>query len=131
MIISTIVLLSLIALTAAFVVFRVSESRFEKRAFNELRTRLDQHAEELYTALVMGGIPLSWRRFVVALVHEVGHELVHFMVSGLRAVERPLARLSYRLRVSAPKTGAAPVSEFLKTITPDRTSNSEFQQKSV
>ena len=100
------------------------------RVYADMRAQLDTFAEELWRAAVLGGIPLSWRQRAQAIVHELGHESVHAAVTVLRSIEAPLSRLSYRMRVSAPKTGAAPVSEFLKTITPDRTSG-DFQQKSV
>jgi hypothetical protein len=68
----------------------------------------------------MGGIPVSWRTYTRAIVHELTHFLVRVAVEVVRAIERPLAKLSYKMRVSAPKSGMAPVSEFLKTLTPEK-----------
>jgi hypothetical protein len=130
MLASSIVLVVTLAAGLGYTWFRRVEEARGVRVYADTRAQLDIFAEELWRAAVLGGIPLSWRHRAQALAHEVGHEGVHMAVTLLRAIEAPLSRLSYRMRVSAPKTGAAPVSEFLKTITPDRTGG-DFQQKSV
>lgn len=117
-------------LGALFLAVRMVEVRRDIRFFDEQRTALDAHANELYAAVVMGGIPVRWRQYTAFLVHQITHEIVHLAVLSLRAIERPLARLSYRMRVSQPKTGGE-VSSFLKTITPDKSGSGEFQEKSV
>lgn len=114
-----------------FTLFRSWEARKEIRYFNDNRTVLDGYAEELYAALVMGGLPLRWRQNAAALIHNISHNGVLLMVATLRAVERPLARLSYRMRVSTPKVGTAQVSDFLKTLSPDKAMGGELQEKSV
>lgn len=125
------ILLSVAALLGVlFLVVRTIEVRRGTRFFDEQRTVLDGYAAELYSALVMGGIPVRWRQYTAFLMHRVTHEVVHLAVLSLRAVERPLARLSYRMRVSQPKTGGE-VSSFLKTITPEKSGSGEFQEKSV
>ena len=90
------------------------------RFFEERRAELDVRAEELWAALVTGGVPMSWRTYAQAVLHDITHLGVHSAVELVRAIERPLARLSYKMRVSAPKSGSAPVSSFLRTITPDK-----------
>lgn len=114
-----------------FLAGKAWEIRRGVRVYDSVRTMLDQYASEIYTALVTGGIPLRWRQSVTLFMHQSTHALVQAAVHGLRAVERPLARLSYRMRVSKPKAGGAEVSEFLKTITPDKQGNGNFQEKSV
>ncbi len=120
MVVPAIVLGVGLVLALSFIVFRMWEVRSGVRIYNARRQRLDQWAERVYETMVLGGVPLSWRRYAVAVVHEISHEAVRLMVAIIRAVEKPLVRLSYRLRVSAPKTGAQPVSEFLRTIAPDK-----------
>lgn len=120
MIVPAIVLAVGLVLTLCYILFRVWEVRRGVRIYNERRLLLDHWAERVYETLVLGGVPLSWRRYAVAVVHEISHEAVRLMVVIIRAVEKPLVRLSYRLRVSAPKNGAQPVSEFLRTIAPDK-----------
>jgi hypothetical protein len=120
MIIPAVLLVVGLVLTLCFILFRAWEVRRGSRLYNERRLLLDHWAERVYETLVLGGVPLSWRRYAVAVSHEVSHEAVRLLVAIIRAVEKPLVRLSYRLRVSAPKTGAQPVSEFLRTIAPDK-----------
>ena len=126
-------LLIVVALLAALSF--VSVRRFEvvkgSRFFETQRSVLDTRAEEVWQALVTGGAPQSWRTYVQATAHAVTHEVVRLAVEVVRAVERPLARLSYKMRVSAPKATTAPVSDFLKTITPDKTGSGDLQHKSV
>lgn len=102
----------------------VSLRRFEiargVRYFEPQRALLDERATELWRAVVLGGMPLSWRNYIKAVLHDITHLGVYSAVQVVRAVERPLAKLSYKMRVSAPKSGVAPVSEFLKIITPEK-----------
>jgi hypothetical protein len=125
-------LLIVLALLAAlsFVSVRRFEAAKGTRFFDAQRAVLDTRAEEVWHALVTGGAPLAWRTYAQVTAHTVGHEVVRIAVEVVRAVERPLARLSYKMRVSAPKVGAAPVSDFLKTITPDKGAG-DLQHKSV
>lgn len=112
----------LIALSAmlGFLSLRRLEVARGVRYFDTERAVLDQHAEVIWAKLIHGGIPLSWRVYAGVILHDVTHLGVHSAVELVRAVERPLARLSYKMRVSAPKGGGAPVSNFLRTITPDK-----------
>lgn len=114
--------LLLIALSAmlAFVSMRRMEVARGVRFFEDKRAVLDAQAEVLWSRLVRGGVPLSWRRYVGVVLHDVTHLSIHGAVELVRAVERPLAKLSYKMRVSAPKSGGAPVSDFLRTITPEK-----------
>lgn len=114
--------LMLIALSAiaGFLSMRRLELARGARFFEAERSVLDVRAEVLWTRLVEGGIPLSWRSYVRAVLHDLTHLVVHSAVEVVRAVERPLAKLSYKMRVSAPKSGSAPVSSFLRTITPEK-----------
>ena len=109
-------------LTFCFILFRVWEVSRGVRIYNDHRLLLDNWAERVYEIMVLCGVPLAWRKYGVAVAHEISHEAVRLLVVIIRAVEKPLVRLSYRLRVSAPKTGAQPVSEFLRTIAPDKQS---------
>lgn len=114
--------LIVVALTAILGVlwFRRIEETRGQRFFDEVRTTFDVWAADVWRVLVMGGIPMAWRSYVRAVVHDVTHLLVRVAVEVVRAIERPLAKLSYKMRVSAPKSGAAPVSEFLKILTPEK-----------
>ncbi len=113
------ILVALCAIAAVFAVRRVELVR-GTRFFEPVRASFDTWATDMWAALVMGGIPVSWRSYVRAVVHDLTHLLVRIAVEVVRAIERPLAKLSYKMRVSAPKSGAAPVSEFLKTLTPEK-----------
>jgi ABC-type dipeptide/oligopeptide/nickel transport system permease subunit len=111
-----------VALSAilGFISLRRAEEARGARYFEAERTILDERAAILWTALVLGGVPVSWRNYARAVLHDVTHLSVHSAVEAVRAVERPLAKLSYKMRVSAPKSGNAPVSNFLRTITPEK-----------
>ncbi len=114
--------LLLIALSAilGFFSLRRYETAHGIRFLNAQRSVLDERALELWRTMVLGGVPLSWRNYVKALIHSATHFGVQSAVEAVRALERPLARLSYKMRVSAPKGGGAPVSNFLRTITPEK-----------
>lgn len=115
-------ILLVIALTAilGFLSLRRYEVAHGVRFLETQRSMLDMRAVTLWRMLVLGGIPLSWRTYVRSIVHDLTRLGVHSAVELVRAVERPLAKLSYKMRVSAPKSGSAPVSSFLRTITPDK-----------
>lgn len=114
-----VILVALCAMAGIFAVRRVELVR-GTRFFEPVRASFDTWATDVWSALVMGGIPVSWRSYVRAVAHDLTHLLVRVAVEVVRAIERPLAKLSYKMRVSAPKSGVAPVSEFLKTLTPDK-----------
>lgn len=114
-----VILVALCAILGVLSVRRVEEAR-GVRYFDTARRSLDARAEVVWEALVLGGIPVSWRSYVRAALHDLTHLLVRIAVEVVRAIERPLARLSYKMRISAPKSGVAPVSEFLKILTPEK-----------
>jgi hypothetical protein len=74
----------------------------------------------MYKAAVLGSIPEKYRLAAVALLHSLAHDAVVFAVEALRSLERPLARLSLRLRQSAPRPSGKEPSPFLKTIAPEK-----------
>ena len=113
------ILLALVAGLALISVRRYETTR-GVRYFENARTAFDAYAEALWATLVLGGIPMSWRSFMRSVGHEVSHSTVRLAVETIRAVERPLARLSYKMRVSAPKGNTAPVSDFLRTLSPEK-----------
>lgn len=131
MITPALMLAATIVAAVLFVLFRVAESRRDVRFFNTTRTVLDAQAIEFWNALVTGGVPLAWREHAAVATHRVTQVAVHLAVAALRAAERPLARLSYKMRVSAPKAGGTQVSEFLKTITPDKSGTSQSSARIV
>ncbi|MDO8523974.1 MAG: hypothetical protein Q7R74_01960 [bacterium] len=112
-----------LALLVAFVVFRFWEEKRGVRLFAEKRAAADTVVAEMYRAAVMGNIPAEYRIAVIRFLHTLAHDTVVFLVEGLRAVERPLTRLSYRMRQSAPASNGKEPSAFLKTITPEKPAN--------
>ncbi len=125
-----IVLALIVAVSAILFVLRHAEESRGQRFFADARSKLDQQTMNIYEGAVMGGVPHVWRDASVKFIHDVTHGAVQQAVKGLRSVERPLSRLSYKMRVSQPKATAGEVSEFLKTITPERP-QSELVEKSV
>ncbi len=114
-----------------FFALRSVEERRGYRYFADQRKQLDAFVEEVWAAAVLGGVPISWRQQVRIAVHEIGHGIVQHAVYALRMIERPLSRLSYKMRVTAPKSGGSrEVSGFLKTLSP-REEQQDFQGKSV
>jgi hypothetical protein len=62
----------------------------------------------------------------------LSHEIVHLFLATLRAVEKPVAQLSYKMRLARTKNGTRSVSEYLRTITPDKgEEKTALQEKSV
>jgi hypothetical protein len=114
--------LILVALMAMLTLISVRRYETAKgmRFFDSYRETFDVYAAQLWVGVVLGGIPVSWRTYARAVVHDVTHTGVRLAVEVIRAIERPLARLSYKMRVSAPKGAGAPVSDFLRTITPEK-----------
>ncbi len=124
-------LLTVLVLGLLFVTFRRFEVGRGVRFYEAERSRFDAYAEEFWSALVLGGVPLSWRQNTAVVVHRATHEGLHVLVALLRSIEAPLARLSYKMRVSAPKPAGTPVSDFLKTITPDKASTASEKSPST
>ena len=69
---------------------------------------------------VTGDIPRKYQEAIVHFSYRLAHETIVFLVEGLRAIERPLSGLSYRLRRSVPAGNGKEPSAFLKTITPEK-----------
>jgi len=109
-------------LLAVFLAFRFWEERRGRRVWGAARDSADVVVVDMYSAAVMGNVPQKYRIALVALLHAIAHEAVVSAVRALQAVERPLARLSHRLRQSAPRGNGKEPSAFLKTITPEKRS---------
>ncbi len=90
------------------------------RLFKETRAVWDVRVLSVYRAVVSGGIPTEWRMGARALLHAATHSLVVFLVESLHAIERPLIKLSHRLRTHTPSGNGKAVSPFLKTLTPEK-----------
>ena len=105
--------------TISFVFFRLWEVRRTRRFFENYRALLDRMTERLYGILVFGEIPRHYRTRLALVVRSLSHRAVHSAVLALRALERPLARVSHRMRMSAAESEREP-SDFLKTITPQK-----------
>jgi hypothetical protein len=112
-------LLALILLVA-FTVFRFYEQRTGVRHWAHARAVADDVVEKMYHAAVVGNIPAEYRTVIVHFLHTMAHDTVVFLVESLRSIERPLTRLSYRMRQSAPPPSGKEPSAFLKTITPEK-----------
>jgi len=112
-------LLSLSLLTA-FVLLRFWEEKRGVKAFAPFRKSADEVVSEMYKGAITGNISTKYRAELIHFLHTLTHDTVVFLVEGLRALERPLTRLSYRMRQSAPPPTTREPSEFLKTITPDK-----------
>ncbi|MDE2079096.1 MAG: hypothetical protein KGI73_01775 [Patescibacteria group bacterium] len=109
-----------LVLLVVFVGFRFFEERRGFRVWMHLRTQTDAFVAEAYKGAVTGNIPSEYREALVHFLHRLAHDLVVTAVLGLRAIERPLMRLSYRMRRAAPKANGKEPSAFLKTITPEK-----------
>ncbi|OGG43999.1 hypothetical protein A2841_03770 [Candidatus Kaiserbacteria bacterium RIFCSPHIGHO2_01_FULL_48_10] len=117
--------LTSLVLIGVFVALHVWESKRQKRLFEHTRSVWDVRLMRLYHAAVSGNIPTEWRKTARVLLHTVTHSLVVFLVETLRAIERPLAQLSHRLRTHAPSGNGKEVSPFLKTLSPEKKNESE------
>jgi hypothetical protein len=102
--------------------FRLWEAKRGVRVWDTRRRALDAAVGNAYHALVAGDALAAHRLRIFALVHAITHRSLAWFVDILRAVERPLARVSYRMRMAPPKAPAREPSEFLKTITPEKKS---------
>lgn len=122
-------------LLGVFIVFRVWEEKRGVRVWASLRKDADEQVVEVYRSAITGSIPQHYRIRLFAFLRNAIHELVLLLVATLRAVERPLTRISYRMRMSASNTNKKEVSPFLKTIVPEKSDissgNSTEQEKSV
>ncbi|PIR84958.1 hypothetical protein COU15_03330 [Candidatus Kaiserbacteria bacterium CG10_big_fil_rev_8_21_14_0_10_45_20] len=108
----------LIGITA-FVLFRLWEAQRTERFFEQARKSLDSVAERLYRVMVFGEIPRHYRTKTATVLRFFSHHAIHTAVLALRSIERPLTRMSHRMRMSSSESKQEP-SDFLKTITPDK-----------
>lgn len=108
-------------LLGAFVIFRMWEEKRGIRMWSRAREGVDMQVVEVYRSAVTGSIPQKYRIQFFAFLQHTVHEFVLLLVATLRAVERPLTRISYRMRMSASNTKKKEVSPFLKTIAPEKT----------
>ena len=111
---------SALALLVSFFAFHAWETKRKKRLFDAYRTELDAKVSRFYRMLVMGEVPASWRMAAIVFFHKTAHRAIIFSVETLRAIERPLSRLSHYMRTRPPSTNAQEVSPFLKNIAPDK-----------
>ena len=112
--------------------FRAWEERRGVEIARERREKFDAWVTSVYTSMVEGGIPLTWRNKTGALAYTLSHEVVHLFLGALRAIEKPVAQLSYKMRLARTKNGTRSVSEYLRTITPEKgEEKTALQEKSV
>lgn len=115
---ATILFLVSLVLLVGFLVFRSWEEKRGVRLFATVRARLDERVLRTYHHAVTGTIPYRYRTAFFVFLQKMIHEAVLVIVGALRAIERPLTRLSYRMRMSTPKANGKEVSSFLRTIVP-------------
>jgi hypothetical protein len=109
-----------LVLLVGFIAFRFFEERRGVRVWAHARTEADVVVAAAYQSAVTGNIPSEYRDATLHFLHALAHDLIVFLVEGLRAIERPLMRLSYRMRRSAPAAHGHEPSAYLKTITPEK-----------
>lgn len=122
-------------LLSAFVIFRMWEEKRGIRMWARAREGVDMQVVEVYQSAVTGSIPQKYRIQFFAFLQHTVHQFVLLLVATLRAVERPLTRISYRMRMSASNTNKKEVSPFLQTIVPEKpdtvSGDGTGQEKSV
>jgi len=109
-----------LVLMIAYVLFRMEEEKRGVKVWAHAREEADQHVLHAYRTAVMGDIPHHFRTEFLKLGHAISHAIVVLAVQVLRAIERPLSRLSHQMRRNAPVGNGKEPSQFLKTITPDK-----------
>ena len=114
-----------LVLLVAFIAFRFLEEKRGRRVWTVTRASDDTVVSDMSHAAVTGDIPRKYQDATVHFLYTLAHDMIVFLIEGLRAIERPLARLSYRLRRSVPSGNGKEPSAFLKTITPERNPESE------
>lgn len=105
-----------LVLLLAFFVFRSWEEKRGVRVFASVRRGLDETVRDIYQGAVTGSIPAHYRVALITSLRHRAHETVLLLVDVLRAIERPLTRLSYRMRMANPNAPKREVSSFLQTI---------------
>jgi hypothetical protein len=101
---------------------RLWETRRGVRLWEERRRALDTAVSEAYRAVVAGDALVTHRMHIFAVIHSLSHRALTVLVILLRTIERPLARISHRMRMSPPKVATREPSDFLKTLTPEKKS---------
>ena len=114
-----------LVLLAAFVLFRLWEEKRAKRVLPAIRATADVVVSDMYQSAVTGDIPKKYQTAAVHFLYTLAHDTLVFLVEGLRAIERPLSQLSYRLRRSVPQGSGKEPSAFLKAVTPEKKPESE------
>ncbi len=109
-----------LALLIAFAALKAWEERRGVRFLEPMRASLDARLPGIYHAAVMGNLPTGWRHTVAVFAHDATHRGVVFLVETLRAVERPLTRISFRMRIQRPSANGKGISPFLKSIIPGK-----------
>lgn len=112
-------------LLVGFLIFRSWEEKRGIRLWADARTKLDEKVHRMYHRAVTGTIPYRYRTAFFVFLQKMIHEAVLVIVATLRAIERPLTRLSYRMRMATPKANGKEVSSFLRTIVPLKKRESE------
>lgn len=103
-----------------FVVVRMWEARRGARIVETHRASLDATVASLWRTLVVGDPGVMLRHQALALAHALSHRTLASFATLLRTIERPIARISHRMRMMPPKAPTREPSEFLKTITPEK-----------
>lgn len=112
-------LLASLVLLSGYVVYRLWEEKRGVKIWARARESADVFVSDTYRKAVTGNIPSDWRDAFLKFMHQLSHAAVVLTVEVLRAIERPLLRLSHRMRRGGAPTGTGKEpSEFLKTITP-------------
>lgn len=109
-----------LVLLLAFLAFRLFESRRGIRYLAEARESADTLVSDMYRAAVTGDIPRKYQDAAARFLYRLAHETVMFLVESLRAAERSLSGLSYRLRRMAPPPSGKEPSAFLKAVAPEK-----------
>ncbi len=104
----------------AFIGFVSWERRRGLKVYAEFRERADRRISKLYRMFVLGQVPIEWRHAFLTVMHLSVHRIVVLLVETLRAIERPLTRLSHYLRTRSPSANGKEVSSFLKSIVPGK-----------
>ena len=109
-----------LVLLVAFVFFRFWEQKRGVKVWADARNTADEVVSDMYTSAVLGSFPHKYRIAFLNFLHTLLHDSVVFAVESLRALERPLTRLSYRLRQSAPSANGKEPSAFLKNLVSEK-----------
>jgi hypothetical protein len=105
---------------AGFWFLRTWEVRRGLRLWEGRREELDKTVADAYRGYIAGDALHVHRARFFAFIHTLTHQAVVALVALLRAVERPLARLSYRMRIAPPPAPNRQPSEFLKTLASEK-----------